>query len=77
MYDGIMADLIDELGRLPGIGPKSAQRLAFHEDGRDAQLAGADRRDIAAGAGTDDQDIDMLDGRLLMDAQRWLPEVDG
>lgn len=30
MYDGIMADLIDELGRLPGIGPKSAQRLAFH-----------------------------------------------
>ena len=30
MYDGIMADLIDELGRLPGVGPKSAQRLAFH-----------------------------------------------
>ena len=30
MYDGIVADLIDELGRLPGIGPKSAQRLAFH-----------------------------------------------
>jgi recombination protein RecR len=30
MYDGIMADLIDELGRLPGIGPKSAQRLAFY-----------------------------------------------
>jgi recombination protein RecR len=30
VYDGIMADLIDELGRLPGIGPKSAQRLAFH-----------------------------------------------
>jgi recombination protein RecR len=30
MYDGVMADLIDELGRLPGIGPKSAQRLAFH-----------------------------------------------
>lgn len=30
MYDGVVADLIDELGRLPGIGPKSAQRLAFH-----------------------------------------------
>lgn len=30
MYDGVLADLIDELGRLPGIGPKSAQRLAFH-----------------------------------------------
>jgi len=25
-----MADLIEELGRLPGIGPKSAQRIAFH-----------------------------------------------
>lgn len=30
MYDGIIQDLIDELGRLPGIGPKSAQRIAFH-----------------------------------------------
>lgn len=30
MYDGIVQELIDELGRLPGIGPKSAQRIAFH-----------------------------------------------
>ncbi len=30
MYEGAVQDLIDELGRLPGIGPKSAQRLAFH-----------------------------------------------
>lgn len=30
MYEGIVQDLIDELGRLPGIGPKSAQRIAFH-----------------------------------------------
>jgi recombination protein RecR len=30
MYEGTIQDLIDELGRLPGIGPKSAQRLAFH-----------------------------------------------
>lgn len=30
MYDGIIQDLIDEFGRLPGIGPKSAQRIAFH-----------------------------------------------
>ena len=30
MYDGIIQDLIDELGRLPGVGPKSAQRIAFH-----------------------------------------------
>ena len=29
MYDGPVQDLIDELGRLPGIGPKSAQRIAF------------------------------------------------
>lgn len=30
MYEGIVQDLIDEFGRLPGIGPKSAQRIAFH-----------------------------------------------
>lgn len=30
MYEGPIQDLIDEFGRLPGIGPKSAQRLAFH-----------------------------------------------
>jgi recombination protein RecR len=30
VYEGPIQDLIDELSRLPGIGPKSAQRLAFH-----------------------------------------------
>ena len=30
MYEGVIQDLIDELGRLPGIGPKSAHRIAFH-----------------------------------------------
>ncbi|MGH3665008.1 MAG: recombination mediator RecR [Egibacteraceae bacterium] len=30
MYEGPVQDLIEELGRLPGVGPKSAQRLAFH-----------------------------------------------
>ena len=30
MYEGAIQDLIDEFGRLPGIGPKSAQRIAFH-----------------------------------------------
>lgn len=30
MYEGAVQDLIDELARLPGVGPKSAQRLAFH-----------------------------------------------
>ena len=45
MYEGPIQDLVDELNRLPGIGPKSAQRLAFHiiksaeQDAR--RLAGA------------------------------------
>jgi recombination protein RecR len=30
VYEGAVQELIDELGRLPGVGPKSAQRLAFH-----------------------------------------------
>ena len=40
MYEGVVQDLIDELGRLPGIGPKSAQRIAFH-------LLATDPADIA------------------------------
>ncbi len=30
MYEGVLQDLVDELGRLPGIGPKGAQRIAFY-----------------------------------------------
>jgi recombination protein RecR len=30
LYEGVVQDLIDELGRLPGVGPKGAQRIAFH-----------------------------------------------
>ena len=30
MYEGVLQDLIDELARLPGVGPKGAQRIAFH-----------------------------------------------
>jgi len=30
VYEGVLQDLIDELGRLPGVGPKGAQRIAFH-----------------------------------------------
>jgi recombination protein RecR len=40
VYEGPVQDLIDELGRLPGIGPKSAQRIAFH-------ILGSDPVDIA------------------------------
>jgi recombination protein RecR len=39
VYEGAVQDLIDELGRLPGIGPRSAQRLAFH-------LLAADPHDV-------------------------------
>lgn len=48
MYEGAIQDLIDELGRLPGVGPKSAQRIAFHVLSADAadvnRLAGALRK---------------------------------
>jgi recombination protein RecR len=30
VYEGVIQDLIDELGQLPGVGPKGAQRIAFH-----------------------------------------------
>ncbi|HEX2705726.1 MAG TPA: recombination mediator RecR, partial [Candidatus Lustribacter sp.] len=40
MYEGVVQDLIDELGRLPGVGPKGAQRIAFH-------LLATDPQDIA------------------------------
>jgi recombination protein RecR len=39
VYEGVVQDLIDELGRLPGVGPKSAQRIAFH-------LLQADQADV-------------------------------
>jgi recombination protein RecR len=30
VYEGVVQDLIDELGQLPGVGPKGAQRIAFY-----------------------------------------------
>ncbi len=43
MYEGVVQELIDELGRLPGVGPKSAQRIAFYllqtEDDQAQKLA--------------------------------------
>ena len=44
MYEGAIQDLIDELGRLPGIGPKSAQRIAFHIIQSERQHARAEPR---------------------------------
>jgi recombination protein RecR len=43
VYEGAVQDLIDELGRLPGVGPKSAQRIAFHI----LQVDDADARRLA------------------------------
>ena len=39
MYEGAIQDLIDALGRLPGIGPKSAQRIAFYILQADTEIA--------------------------------------
>jgi recombination protein RecR len=39
MFDGAIQDLIDELGRLPGVGPKSAQRIAFYLIETEADVA--------------------------------------
>ena len=41
MYEGAIQDLIDALGRLPGIGPKSAQRIAFHILQAEPEIAAA------------------------------------
>lgn len=41
MYEGVIQDLIDALGRLPGIGPKSAQRIAFHILQAEPEIAAA------------------------------------
>ncbi|GAA1651085.1 recombination mediator RecR [Georgenia ruanii] len=38
VYEGAVQDLIDELGQLPGVGPKSAQRIAFHILSADADV---------------------------------------
>jgi recombination protein RecR len=40
VYEGPVQDLIEELGRLPGVGPKSAQRIAFHLLGTDPEDLG-------------------------------------
>ena len=45
MYEGVVQDLIDELGQLPGVGPKGAQRIAFH-------LLAADPEDVRRLAAT-------------------------
>ncbi|MCI1642646.1 MAG: recombination mediator RecR [Actinomyces sp.] len=41
MFEGALQDLIDQLGMLPGVGPKSAQRMALH-------LQAADPDDVTA-----------------------------
>jgi len=49
VYEGPIQDLIDELGRLPGIGPKGAQRIAFHilaTDKADVERLAATLREV-------------------------------
>lgn len=49
MYEGVVQDLIDELGRLPGVGPKSAQRIAFYilsADPEDVQRLASTLREV-------------------------------
>ncbi|MDY6143493.1 MAG: recombination mediator RecR [Arcanobacterium sp.] len=51
MYEGAVQSLIDELGRLPGVGPKSAQRIAFHlleEDDSEVEALITALRDVKA-----------------------------
>lgn len=40
MYEGVIGNLIEKLGRMPGVGPKSAQRIAFW-------ILEADREDVS------------------------------
>jgi len=44
VYEGVIQSLIDELGRLPGVGPKGAQRIAFY-------LLGTDPADVRRALG--------------------------
>ena len=68
MYEGIVQDLIDELGRLPGVGPKSAQRIAFH-------LLAADPTDVRRLAhvltGDADRAADLVQDALERTLMAW------
>jgi recombination protein RecR len=57
VYEGAIQDLIDELGRLPGVGPKSAQRIAFH-------VLSADPADVNRLA-TEPADVERLAATLI------------
>lgn len=49
MYEGALQDLIDELGQLPGVGPKSAQRMALHlleAEPEDVERLTTDRKSV-------------------------------
>ena len=77
MYEGIVQDLIDELGRLPGIGPKSAQRLAFHilKTPREQaeRLADAVRE---TGKPVETEPLNSYERRLIHDAYREDPDLE-
>ncbi len=87
MYEGIVQDLIDELGRLPGVGPKSAQRIAFHilgEDPEDVKVIETEFKklydtdaDFRNSFGEEAFDLDIMQKYSIIDAynQGGMPAV--
>ena len=71
MFEGPVQDLIDELGKLPGIGPKSAQRIAFHLLSRRA----AGHRPADRGAGQGPRRREVLRGVRQRLRRRALPDL--
>ena len=70
VYEGMVQSLIDELGRLPGVGPKSAQRIAFY-------LLAADTTDVRRlpGAGRGDGEGPVLPGLRQRGRGRGVPDL--
>ena len=76
MFEGPIQDLIDELGRLPGIGPKGAQRIAFHilqADKADVERLAESLRHVAEKVRFCDRCFNISEGescRICRDARR-------
>ncbi len=71
VYEGVVQDLIDELGRLPGVGPKGAQRIAFHL----LQADPADVRRLVRGAARGEGEGEVLHHVLQRVRGRAVPDL--